>query len=572
MAGFLVAEDGPIAGLIIRLEERDEWTVGRDPDVCYQVLEDPMVSRKHVVFKQTDDGIVLENLSSTNPASVNGKPALEPTLLEDSDTVQIGNSFFHFTTKDPNETSSDTTNYQRDTSFEEKETLDSVHYEDEHNARWIAKVVSGPNTGAEFYIEKNKSYTVGKDPDVSDIVFQDLSVSRKHAKLVCDENGNLSLEDLGSSNKTLLNGEEIEKSSGISSQDLIALGTTSILVIDKEKSRETIISPPPAQFEKKEEQKEEEVATKEEEKNWKEMLIPKKHLILAGTICLLVFIGIIGVIGLFSSTKVELATEDTNKIIEETLKNFKGVEYTYNDKTGNLFLLGHVLKEVDHQELSYLLRSLKFLRNIEDNVVIDELVSESMNALLMKNPNWRGVSIIAPKPGHFIARGYVQNIDLASDLTDYLNVNFPYVDRLTNAVVVENTLQAEIQSILIDKGFVNVTFQLSNGELILAGRVSDKQEKEFEEIVAYLNNVQGIRLIKNFVIFSSANSSIIDISSKFKVTGSSKVGNMSEYVVINGKILSVGDLLDGMKITKIDNNEILLEKDGLKYKIQYNQQ
>jgi len=61
------------------------------------------------------------------------------------------------------------------------------------------------------------------------------------------------------------------------------------------------------------------------------------------------------------------------------------------------------------------------------------------------------------------------------------------------------------------------------------------------------------------------------VSSKYQVTGSSKYGNTNQYVVVNGKILSSGNDLDGMTITKIENNVIYLEKDGIKYKIQYNQ-
>ena len=51
MSGFLVANEGPLAGLVIRMDEGDEWVIGRDPDVSFQVLEDPMVSRRHAVVR-----------------------------------------------------------------------------------------------------------------------------------------------------------------------------------------------------------------------------------------------------------------------------------------------------------------------------------------------------------------------------------------------------------------------------------------------------------------------------------------------------------------------------------------
>jgi hypothetical protein len=54
--------------------------------------------------------------------------------------------------------------------------------------------------------------------------------------------------------------------------------------------------------------------------------------------------------------------------------------------------------------------------------------------------------------------------------------------------------------------------------------------------------------------------------------GSSKFGNKSQYVLISGKILAIGDALDGMTITNILPSEVLLNKDGINYKIDYNAQ
>ena len=54
--------------------------------------------------------------------------------------------------------------------------------------------------------------------------------------------------------------------------------------------------------------------------------------------------------------------------------------------------------------------------------------------------------------------------------------------------------------------------------------------------------------------------------------GFSKRDDESHYVVINGKILTLGDVLDGMTIMNIETTMVLLEKDGLKFKINYNLQ
>ena len=169
-------------------------------------------------------------------------------------------------------------------------------------------------------------------------------------------------------------------------------------------------------------------------------------------------------------------------------------------------------------------------------------------------------------------RGYVQTLEQAQALSDYLNLNFPYLDRLENQVIVETNLQMQVESILIEKGFNSVTYQLSNGELVLAGRVDQKKAHTFNTIIDQFYTVPGIRLIKNFVIYTKADTSRIDISSKYQITGYSKKDDQNMFVVINGKILSIEDVIDGMKITEILSNMVFLEKDGVKFRINYNLQ
>ena len=60
-----------------------------------------------------------------------------------------------------------------------------------------------------------------------------------------------------------------------------------------------------------------------------------------------------------------------------------------------------------------------------------------------------------------------------------MNINFPYIDKLENQVVVETNLQTQIQSMLVAKGFSGVNFQISNGELVLAGRSTKKTNPIF---------------------------------------------------------------------------------------------
>lgn len=570
MAGFFIGEEGPLSGLTLRFETGEEWILGRDPDEVGIVLEDPMVSRRHVILRLTAEGYVLENLSSVNPATQNGKVIAESVLLREGDIIQIGSTFFRFTEKEPRpqkekeEFSSPI--------LENVSDLSTVHFDLSSYSRWLIKVVSGPNAGAEFGVQWGGSYTLGKDPHVCDIVFQDLSVSRQHARITVNEEENVFIEDLGSRNGVIVNGELLSEPRRLQSEDIVAIGTTTFLVIDREDARETIVSLP--QFTPKEEP----IALEKAEeapppiKDWKEMRIPKKTLAWAGVGALFILTLVVSMLSLFKSEPVIIAEKNEAKQVQMLLEKYPEVQFSLNQATGHLLIVGHVLTGIDKKEILYQLGTLPFIQKIDDNVVVDELVWQNMNALLSVNPSWSGVSFVSPSAGRFIMRGYVITADQAVELTDYVNMNFPYVDKLENQVVVENNLLIEIESLLIAKGFSGVTFQLKDGELVLMGRVDMTMQKNFTETIDQFKTLQGIRQVRNFVIFTTAETSRIDISDKYHVTGYSKKDDKSFFVVVNGRIVSPGDTLDGMAITEVQPNLVLLEKDGLKFKINYNQQ
>ncbi len=573
MAGYLIAEEGPLAGVVISLEVGDEWILGRDPDEASIVLEDPMVSRRHVVCRLTPEGYILENLSSVNPSTQNGKVIAEPVLLKEGDILQIGSTFFRFTESAPAEETE-----EEPLLFDEGDNLGSLHFDMPPQTRWLLKVIAGPNAGAEFSLQKGSSYILGKDPNLCDVVFHDLSVSRQHARISVDENDHVFIEDLGSRNGVLLGGELTTDRKEVHSQDLIALGTTSFLIIDREQIHETIISPP-SFVSAKAEPLEEAVKEREEmpsevatQKSWKDLVIPTKHIFLAGGFFLVLLGILVSTFSLFRSEPVMLHIKHESEQVADALKPYPAVQFTYNDVSGKLFLVGHVLTTVDKQEMAYVISNLSFVQSVEDAVIIDELVWQNMNALILSNPEWQAVSIHSPAPGKFVMRGYVQTVEQAQALADYMNTNFPYLDLLDNQVVVESNLNLQIQSLLLERGFSGVIFQLTSGELVLTGRVDDKDSSAFTELVSQFKRFPGVRQVKNYVVFTTAETARVDLSQQYQVSGFSQGDDQHQYVVINGRVLTIGDLLDGMRITAIQPNLVLLEKDGLKFRINYNLQ
>lgn len=643
MVAHLLAEEGPLKGLVIDFLEGEEWVIGRDPDQADFILEDSMVSRKHVLCRKTDEGISVKNLSRVNPCLVNGEEIRGFHLLKEGERLQIGQNVFVFSEEalenpppqpppkkkkkdfsdtafdaifeeegtpfgsSPSEPPSEEAHFlpeeeekipepeaakeeelqipkkeeeaertAYDTIFEDVENYEEVPFNLLGEASLILKVISGPNAGAEIGVQKNHTYVIGKEASSCDIVFQDLSVSRTHSRLSIDAHGKVEIEDMGSKNGTLINGVPIEQRKTLSPQDIVSLGTTTFLIIDREKETETIYSPAAARYEMTpEEESKEEVLAKEKEEEleekipWKKQIIPMRYLVMGASFVCIFFVVFLSFFSLFKTQKWEISEKGQTERIQEALAKFEDVQFSFTPSSGKLFLAGHVLTAVDAEELAYNLNQLPFIDSTENNVVIDEYVWKMVNDVLTENAGYKSVAVHSPKAGKFVATGYVESPQAYEQLSEYLNVNFPYLDRLDNEVAVESNLNMQIANLLQSKGFSAVTIQLAGGELVLSGRYNEKNESSYEKILKDLRSLRGIRSLKNFAIASTAQSAMVDLTQNYQVTGFSLYDRKNYSVVVNGRIITTGDNLDGMEIAQILPHTILLEKDGLKYKIDY---
>ena len=620
MPAHLIAEEGPLRGLILNLEEGASWIIGRDPDEADFVLEDNTVSRKHAHLLRTPEGIFLENLSTVNPTLINYEEPIGSILLKEGDKVQIGHTLFFFSEEnvpalgtkpkkpkkkkkggyddifgdlEAEEEKNALKSTQESAPPEEHTTTPSLAptepnaydtiFEDTNGeaelpfhllseTSLILKVISGPNAGAEIGIEKGKTYTIGKDASSSDIVFQDMSVSRNHAKLHVSTDGVIEIEDLGSKNGTLINGMPTTEKQVITPKDLIALGTTAFLIIDRDAPQETIYSSIlPFQEPSKPEEEISFLEPEQETKqvDWRKEKIPLRYLTIAASFAAVFLIMFVSFFSLFKTKGMEVVHKAPVEKIQEALAKFEGVQFSFNPNSGKLFLIGHVATAVDYQEMRFRIQEISFIESTEDTVVIDELVAKTMNDVLQDNSLWRSVNIQSPSVGKFVALGYVNTNEEAAELSNYLTVNFPYLDKLTNKVVAQENLTAQVQSILIAKGFGSLSLQVTNGEIILAGNYSNKMKNEYASMLKDLNKLHGVNDIKNYAAATDPNQAAINLSDQYAISGLSQFDGHGYSAIVNGKIYTLGDIMGGMKITTIEQNTILLEKDGIKYKIDY---
>lgn len=468
----------------------------------------------------------------------------------------------------------------------------TIDFDISETGRWLLKVISGPNSGAEVIMQTGKAYLIGTDPNTCDVIFHDTSISRQHARLAISEDDIITIEDLNSRNGTLVDGHPLKGKQALQTNIVVNLGTTAFVVFDREGEMQTIISPllpSIVKVLKKDDAEAKEISQRAENQEVTKPPIEaaaaskeetpaapqkeKSNLPLTAFILIAIITGVfvlvgIGMITLFQSAPVEVQeVANMNKLLDEALAPFPAVQYTFNKTTGTLMIVGHVLSDNSKRQLLYNLQGLSFIHNIDvTGIIIDEKVWQEFNPVLSRNPAWRGVTLQATAPGQFVLTGYLKDRQQMESLVDYMSTNFLYLDRLQYKVVVEEAVVAKVKADLTAIGFPNINVSMNNGDLLLKGIIPEKMQNQYNDALNKFSQIPGIHSVQNLVNAVKEDRSIVNISDRYLVSGVSKTGN-NISVVIDGKIVSKGDTLDGMKITDITPQAMFLEHDDVKYRI-----
>ena len=94
---------------------------------------------------------------------------------------------------------------------------------------YALKFISGKYQGGVFPLKPNKQIVIGRSSDLDMVLVEDM-VSRKHAKITCQE-GKVLIEDLGSTNGTFVNGEKIVRAARLKEGDRILIGTSILKLV-----------------------------------------------------------------------------------------------------------------------------------------------------------------------------------------------------------------------------------------------------------------------------------------------------------------------------------------------------
>src|SRR4029079_3275259 len=100
--------------------------------------------------------------------------------------------------------------------------------EGQEGAQWALRFISGKYQGGEFPLRPNREIIIGRSSDLDMVLVEDM-VSRKHAKITTD-NHVVTIQDLGSTNGTFVNGEKVRKAD-LKDGDRILIGTSIIKIV-----------------------------------------------------------------------------------------------------------------------------------------------------------------------------------------------------------------------------------------------------------------------------------------------------------------------------------------------------
>ena len=201
--------------------------MGRDPTADV-VLADSEISSRHASFAPVDGGIAVEDLGSTNGTYVNDQRVTGTQELRAGDRIRLGGTVVEV--RGPAAAPAIT-----------PPTVDQVTRAKQIPTLPVLAFTSGQYAGTEHVV--GEQLVVGRDPGAADIVIdQDADVSRRHASFSPAGHG-LTVQDLGSTNGTIVNGHRLDYAVSLSTGDRVEIGNT---VIDIRIPAQAVVQVPAA--------------------------------------------------------------------------------------------------------------------------------------------------------------------------------------------------------------------------------------------------------------------------------------------------------------------------------------
>jgi ABC-2 type transport system ATP-binding protein len=208
--------------------------VGRGAGVDVMITDDEISSR-HASFAPSDGGAAVEDLGSTNGTFVNGQRLTGSHQLSAGDRIQLGNTVVEVRGLP------DTAPQGPPAAQAVPDVAPQATRNKEIPSLPVLVFASGPWAGTRMPV--GQQIVIGRDAGVADVVIDsDTDVSRRHASF-SPAGWGLTVQDLGSTNGTIVNGHRLDYAVTLSTGDRVEIGNT---VIDIEvPGQAEVVEPPP---------------------------------------------------------------------------------------------------------------------------------------------------------------------------------------------------------------------------------------------------------------------------------------------------------------------------------------
>ncbi len=214
--GQLVALDGPLAGRTSPLT-RQLTLLGREADNDI-VLTDDRTSRRHAEIRWDHGHVQLVDRYSLNGTLVNRQAVRNAMPLVSGDVIEIGDQRYRFELFERARVATPAAPSLGETQKTPGAQTMSQVFE---GVPLMLIALNGQEAG-ERWLLRGGITEIGRNPDQG-VYLRDSSVSREHALIVRQRSGYF-VQDVGSSNNTLLNGQPLTAPAVLSAGDVLRVG------------------------------------------------------------------------------------------------------------------------------------------------------------------------------------------------------------------------------------------------------------------------------------------------------------------------------------------------------------
>jgi pSer/pThr/pTyr-binding forkhead associated (FHA) protein len=188
---------------------------------CDIPVEDERASRYHVIISWENGHAVVRDNNSTNGTLLNGQKLFSARPMSHADIIGVGNVNMQFL-------------YSPESGLIENEAQPTEHFAiqgipkpPEIGSKGLITTIHGPEAGRQWPVS-GTLLTIGRGGD-NYIVLPHASVSRHHAQLLVQPSG-IYVQDIGSSNGTSVNGEQLVAPRLLRDGDRIQIGDVLLVV------------------------------------------------------------------------------------------------------------------------------------------------------------------------------------------------------------------------------------------------------------------------------------------------------------------------------------------------------